>query len=60
MEENFGGGNISEFGESSVICQTKTIQSIGGSINSPNFLSPNAPNESIRQTFPPYGIAYYY
>ena len=26
MEGNFGGGNVVEFGESSVICQTKTIQ----------------------------------
>ena len=26
MEGNFGGGNIDEFGESSVIRQTKTIQ----------------------------------
>ena len=28
MEGNFGGGNIGKFGESSVICQTKTIQII--------------------------------
>ena len=26
MEGNFGGGNVGEFGESSVIHQTKTIQ----------------------------------
>ena len=56
-------GKFGEFGESSVIRQTKTIQIftynyylMAESIHSPNFASPNAHNSEIRQTFPLYGI----
>ena len=50
-------GKFGEFGELSVIRQTKTIQistynTIGWSIYSPNFLSPKARKELLRQTFP--------
>jgi len=45
-------GKLGEFGESSVVCQTKTIQIstyncnlFAESIHSPNFFSPNAQNE---------------
>jgi len=45
-------GNFGEFGESSLICQTKTIQIstynynlLAESIHSPNFFLPNAQNE---------------
>ena len=63
MVEKFG-----EFGESSVIRQTKAIQIftynyylMAESIHSPNFSSPNAHNSefaklSRHQTFPLYGI----
>ena len=53
-------GKFGEFGESSVICQTKTIQIftynyylMAESIHSPNFSSPNVHNSEIRQTFLP-------
>ena len=55
MGEKFG-----EFGELSVIRQTKTIQIftynyylMAESIHSPNFASPNAHNSEIHQTFSP-------
>ena len=53
-------GKFGEFGESSMIRQTKTIQIftynyylMAESIHSPNFSSPNAHNSEIRQTFSP-------
>ncbi len=56
-------GKFGEFGESSVIHQTKTIQIftynyylMAESIYSPNFSSPNAHNSEICQTFPLYDI----
>ena len=64
----FGGEKVGEFGELSVICQTKTIQIftynyylMAESIHSPNFSSPNVHNSEFaklfhRQTFPLYGI----
>ena len=59
----FDGEELGEFGELSVIRQTKIIQisnynkqSIGWSINSLKFLSPKARTESIHQTFSLYNI----
>ena len=53
-------GKFGEFGESSVIHQTKTIQIftynyylMAESIHSPNFSSPNAHNSEICQTLSP-------
>ena len=68
--ESLAGENFGEFGESSVICQTKTIQIftynyylLAEFIHSPNFSSPNAHNSEFaklfcRQTFPLYGIQF--
>ena len=55
-----------EFGESSVIHQTQTIQFstynynlLAESIHSPSFFSSNAPNKYVYQTFPLYGMYKY-
>ena len=58
-------GKFGEFGESSVICQTKTIQIftynyylMAESIHSPNFSSPNVHNIEFAKLSPLYGISF--